>query len=67
VPGSKPLFEFNPDPRLIAKLDAEADEGRFGNLADVLFNQAALAAVTGLKDPRSYVRRLNRLLVELSC
>lgn len=66
VPESKPIFEFNPAHPLIEKLDAEPDEDRFGELAHILFDQAALAAGDSLKDPAAYVRRLNKLLVELS-
>ncbi|MGB3392855.1 MAG: molecular chaperone HtpG [Stenotrophomonas sp.] len=66
VPESKPVFEFNPAHPLIEKLDAEPDMDRFDDLARVLFDQAALAAGDGLKDPAAYVRRLNKLLLELS-
>ena len=66
VPESKPVFEFNPEHPLIAKLDAEQDGGRFEDLAHVLFDQAALAAGDSLKDPAGYVKRLNKLLLELS-
>jgi molecular chaperone HtpG len=66
VPDSKPIFEFNPAHPLIAKLDAEQSEERFGDLSHILFDQAALAAGDSLKDPAAYVRRLNKLLVELS-
>ncbi len=66
VPDSKPIFEFNPTHPLIEKLDREPDEDRFGELSHILFDQAALAAGDSLKDPASYVRRLNKLLVELS-
>lgn len=66
VPESKPIFEFNPAHPLIEKLDAEPSEERFGDLSHILFDQAALAAGDSLKDPAAYVRRLNKLLVELS-
>ncbi len=66
VPDSKPVFEFNPAHPLIGKLDQEADAARFGDLSRVLFDQAALAAGDTLKDPAAYVRRLNKLLLELS-
>ncbi|UYK83478.1 molecular chaperone HtpG [Xanthomonas sacchari] len=66
LPESKPVFEFNPAHPLIEKLDAEADGERFVDLAKVLFDQAALAAGDSLKDPAAYVRRLNKLLLELS-
>ncbi len=66
VPDSKPIFEFNPAHPLIEKLDNEQSEERFGDLSRILFDQAALAAGDSLKDPAAYVRRLNKLLVELS-
>ena len=66
VPDSKPIFEFNPAHPLIEQLDAEPDEDRFADLSHILFDQAALAAGDSLKDPASYVRRLNKLLVELT-
>lgn len=66
VPESKPIFEINPEHPLIGKLDGETDESRFNDLAHVLFDQAALAAGNALKDPAGYVKRLNKLLIELS-
>lgn len=66
VPDTKPTFEVNPEHPLIEKLDKEADEDRFGDLASVLFDQAGLAAGAQLDDPASYVARLNKLLLELS-
>ncbi|WP_438283167.1 molecular chaperone HtpG [Pseudomonas alabamensis] len=66
VPESKPIFEFNPAHPLIEKLDHEQSEDRFAELSHILFDQAALAAGDSLKDPAAYVRRLNKLLVELS-
>ena len=50
----------------IAKLDAEQDPQRFSDLSRVLFDQAALAAGDGIKDPAAYVKRLNKLLLELA-
>ncbi|MCW1937278.1 molecular chaperone HtpG [Pseudomonas sp. YY-1] len=66
VPDAKPIFEFNPAHPLIERLDAEPDEDRFTDLSHILFDQAALAAGDSLKDPATYVQRLNKLLVELS-
>lgn len=66
VPESKPTFEVNPEHPLIVKLDQEADEDRFADLALVLFDQAGLAAGAQLDDPATYVARLNKLLLELS-
>jgi len=66
VPEGKPVFEYNPSHPLLEKLDNEPDEERFGELAHILFDQAALAAGNTLQDPAAYVQRLNKLLVELS-
>lgn len=65
MPESKPIFEYNPEHALLKRLDQETDEDRFKDLLLVLFDQAALADGTALKDSADYVRRLNRLLVEL--
>ncbi len=66
VPETKPVFEFNAEHPLIAKLDQEADEDRFADLALILHDQAQLAAGGQLEDPASYISRMNKLLLELS-
>lgn len=65
MPESKPVFEYNPEHPLIQRLDSEADEDRFADLATLLFDQAALAEGRALKDASGYVGRINRLLLEL--
>ena len=66
MPSTKPTFELNPEHPLVAKLNDEADEDRFGELTRVLFDQAQLAEGGQLEDPAAYVSRLNKLLLELS-
>jgi molecular chaperone HtpG len=66
VPESKPILEVNPRHPLVEKLDQEADEDRFSDLAAIIFAQANLAEGGQLKDPAGYVARLNKLLLELS-
>lgn len=66
VPESKPILEVNPRHPLVEKLDQEADEDRFADLAAIIFDQANLAEGGQLKDPAGYVARLNKLLLELS-
>ncbi|WP_151669245.1 molecular chaperone HtpG [Nitrincola schmidtii] len=66
VPDTKPIFEVNPEHPLIVKLDQEADEARFADLAMILLDQADLAAGGQLEDPAAYTTRLNKLLLELS-
>ena len=65
VPESKPFLEVNSTHPLVVRLDAETDEGRFGELAEVLLDQARLADGGQLRDPAGYVRRVNALLLEL--
>jgi len=66
VPVSKPIFEINPEHALVKRLEAEQNEQRFGDLARVLFDQAALAEGRQPADPGLFVQRLNRLLIDLS-
>ncbi|MDY0007116.1 MAG: molecular chaperone HtpG, partial [Spongiibacteraceae bacterium] len=66
VPESKPTLELNPVHPLVERLERETDEDRFADLADILLEQAQLAEGGQLKDPAAYVRRLNKLLLELS-
>ena len=66
APDAKPIFEINVDHPLIQKMDTETDEDRFSDLANIVFDQADLAAGGQLNDPASYVARLNKLLLELS-
>jgi len=66
APDSKPIFELNPEHPLVVKLEAEANETRFSDLAHILFDQANLAEGAQLQNPAAYVQRLNKLLLELS-
>jgi molecular chaperone HtpG len=66
MPESKPTMEINVDHPLLKRLDQEADEDRFADLAQILLDQAFLAEGSALEDPASYVARLNKLLVEMS-
>jgi molecular chaperone HtpG len=62
LPETKPIFEINPEHKLVQRLDAETDDAKFSDLAHVLFDQAALAEGQQPKDPGAFVQRLNRLL-----
>ena len=66
VPESKPILEINPTHPLVKMLDQEADEDRFADLGNILFDQARLAEGGQLDDPAAYVSRLNKLLLEMS-
>jgi len=66
VPESKPVLELNVGHPLVKHLDGLADAERFRELSLVLYDQAQLAEGGQLGNPAEFVRRLNRLLVELA-
>lgn len=65
-PANKPIVEINPEHPLVQKMKAETDEERFAQWSWVLFDQAQLAQGTPLEDPASFVKRLNKLFLELA-
>jgi molecular chaperone HtpG len=66
APEAHPVMELNVSHPLVKYLDGRADAGEFGELAQLLYDQAALAEGTQLPNPPEYVARLNRLLVRLA-
>src|SRR5699024_6889420 len=66
VPDSKPTLEINPQHPLVERLQEEQAEDRVEDLVQVVYEQARLAGGESLKDAAAYVRRINRLLLELS-
>ena len=67
APGeNKRIFEVNPGHPLIEKLSGETSEDRFSDLARLLYDQALLAEGSQLREPATFVHRLNKLLLELS-
>jgi molecular chaperone HtpG len=66
VPEVKPVLEINPEHVLVKRLADEQDESRASDLAQVLYDQALLAEGGKLDDPASFVKRINRLMLELS-
>ncbi len=59
-----PNLELNPKHPLVLRLKDTADEAAFADLAHVLYDQAMLAEGGELDDPATFVRRVNRLIVE---
>jgi molecular chaperone HtpG len=59
-----PILEVNPKHPLIERLKDTADDAAFGDLSQVLYDQAMLAEGGELDDPATFVRRVNKLLVE---
>jgi molecular chaperone HtpG len=59
-----PILELNPKHPLILRLKDTVEEAAFADLAHVLYDQAMLAEGGELEDPATFVRRVNRLIVE---
>jgi molecular chaperone HtpG len=66
VPDVHPAFEVNVTHPLVKYLDGVSDGAQFGELAELLYDQAALAEGITLGNAPEYVQRLNRLLVRLA-
>ena len=66
IPGSKPILEINPRHPIVEKLQNEADETRFSDWANILFEQALLSEGGQLDDPAGFVHRLNSMFLELA-
>jgi molecular chaperone HtpG len=66
LPESKPALELNVSHPLVQYMDAVSDEAQFAELAQLLYDQAALAEGGQLANPTAYVQRLNRVLIRLA-
>ncbi len=65
MPEAKPIFEVNPSHAIVEHLKELADEERFSEWVNILFEQAVLAEGGQLKNPAEFVQRLNKLLLQL--
>jgi molecular chaperone HtpG len=59
-----PILELNPKHPLVERLRDTTEDAAFADLAHVLYDQAMLAEGGELDDPATFVRRVNRLIVE---
>jgi molecular chaperone HtpG len=66
VTAARPVLEVNPSHPLVGRMGAEPDGERFGDWVELLYEQALLAEGGQLEDPSAFVRRMNRMLLELS-
>ncbi len=66
VPEVRPVLEVNVTHPLVKYLDGITGKDEFGELAQLLFEQAQLAEGATLANPPDFVLRLNRLLVRLA-
>jgi molecular chaperone HtpG len=62
LPELQPTLEINPDHEIIRKLLANPEDARVADAAWLLFDQALLLEGVPLKDPSTFVQRLNRVL-----
>jgi molecular chaperone HtpG len=66
TPAALPALEVNVGHPLVRYLEALRDPAEFGELAQLIYDQARLAEGAPLGNPPEYVQRLNRLLVRLA-
>jgi molecular chaperone HtpG len=62
VPAAKPTLEVNPQHPLLKRVEGESDAAKSADLANLLLDQAEIAAGAQLPDPAAFVQRLNRLI-----
>ena len=62
MPELQPTLEINPDHEIIKKLLANPSDSKVEDAAWLLFDQALLLEGVPLKDPATFVQRLNRVL-----
>lgn len=66
APDTKPVFELNPDHEMVKLIADEQDDSQFKQWTEVLLDQALLAERGNLKDPASFVKRMNALMLKLA-
>jgi len=62
IPAPVPTLEINPDHEIVKKLLARPDDAVMEDATWLLFDQALLMEGVPLKDPATFVQRLNRIL-----
>ena len=63
MPTNKPTLEINPQHALLKRVEAETDQAKSKDLAELLLEQAEVAAGAQLPDPSAFVQRINRVLL----
>lgn len=64
APDVKPILEINPEHALVGRIQAASDDD-FNDWSLLLLDQAMLAEGASLADPAAFVKRMNRLLLNL--
>jgi molecular chaperone HtpG len=64
MPEIKPILEINPGHEIVGKLKTLEDKSFIEDVSFLLLEQALLVEGVELKDPASFVKRLNRIMVK---
>jgi len=62
VPESAPILEINPDHDIVKSLNGCADDSTIETISWLLLDQAKMAEGMDIKDPVSFVKRLNEVM-----
>jgi molecular chaperone HtpG len=62
MPDIKPILEINPRHEIVEKLKNISDDALFEDISRLLLEQALLIEGVEIKDPSSFVRRLNSVM-----
>ena len=65
MPAAKPILEVNLTHPLIQRLESLGEGEEFGEIAQLVLDQAQLGEQGQLANPGEYLQRLNRVLVRL--
>ncbi len=62
IPEVKPILEINPDHPIVGHMKELEDDEQFADASFLLLDQALLVEGVQLKDPATFVERLNRVM-----
>ncbi|MDC1050887.1 molecular chaperone HtpG [Candidatus Marinimicrobia bacterium] len=62
LPDSKPIFEINPDHKIIKKLSKMSKNKLFDDSVMLLFDQALLVSNIKIENPGDFISRINKVL-----
>ena len=65
LPESKPILEINTEHPLVNRLSTESETDRFEDLSHIVMDHALLSEGSQLDNPAQYVRRMNKLLLDI--
>lgn len=65
VPMSKPILEINPEHGIVQHLQKVEEPELFGDMSQLLLDQALLIEGLQLKDPGAFVKRLNKMMARV--